>query len=323
VIYEDRPELLDPFLIGLAIVPLVALTSLRQAAMQGLGRVVLGRIPDTLLAPALFILGAGVLPPLIGVVATPSSAIGIQVISLFLTFVVGATLLQHALPRRIREVPAVYDIPSWRRSAAPLVLLNVVAAANAQVGTILLSAVARPSDAGTFNVALRVTTLVSFVMVAAMYPLSPLVARLYAANELARMQRLIIGAARGVLFVSVPVALILVVFPAQILSVFGPGFSDGAGAVRIMVIGDLVNVLTGFGGVALVMSGRESDLARSVLIGAVLNVGIVGILVPLYGIAGAAIAAAIALAASNIAMTWLAWRGLGVWAAVLPNPIRR
>jgi O-antigen/teichoic acid export membrane protein len=90
-----------------------------------------------------------------------------------------------------------------------------------------------------------------------------------------------------------------------------------------MVVGDLVNVLTGFGGVVLVMCGRESDLARSVLLGAVLNAGLTGLLVPSYGITGAAIAAATALAASNVAMTWLAWRRLGVWAAVLSVPLRR
>jgi O-antigen/teichoic acid export membrane protein len=133
-----------------------------------------------------------------------------------------------------------------------------------------------------------------------------------------RLQRLIVRAARGVLFVSIPVALVLVVFPTQILSLFGGGFAEGATPIRIMVAGDLVNVLTGFGGVVLVMCGRESDLARSVLLGGVLNVGLAALLIPSFGITGAAVAAATALAASNAAMTWFAWRRLGIWAAVVP-----
>ena len=54
-IYSDEPELLHPFWIALLLVPLISLTSLRQAAMQGLGRVVLGRVPETVVWPAIFI----------------------------------------------------------------------------------------------------------------------------------------------------------------------------------------------------------------------------------------------------------------------------
>ncbi len=35
-----------PFVIGMLLVPLIALTRLRQAAMNGIGRVVLGQTPE-------------------------------------------------------------------------------------------------------------------------------------------------------------------------------------------------------------------------------------------------------------------------------------
>jgi O-antigen/teichoic acid export membrane protein len=320
ITYAGRPELLHPFLVALALVPLTAFTSLRQAAMQGLGRVVAGRIPETVLVPALFI-GATLLAKASGYISlTPAKVTMLQVLATCGGFVVGAFLLRRSLPAAAKVATRLQDRNAWRRSARSLVVLNVVGVAGAQVGTIMLGALATPEDAGVYNVALRVTTFISFVMVAATYALSPAVARLHVEGDTAGMQRITIRAARLVLLASIPVALVLIVFAEPILSLFGPDFTAGSTAVRILAVGDLVNVLTGFGGVALVMSGFERELALSVGVGAVCSVGLTAALVPVWGVNGAAVATATALAVSNVAMTWLAWRRLGVWTAVLAMP---
>ena len=154
-------------------------------------------------------------------------------------------------------------------------------------------------------------------MLAATYPLMPVVARLYTTGDIERLQQLVVRAARGVLLFALPTGLVLVVFAPAILELFGSGFDDGATAVRILAIGELVNVLTGFGGVVLVMTGRERDLALCVGIGAALNLGLSAALIPLIGLDGAAIGTATGLACANLLMAWLAWRRVGVWAAVV------
>ncbi len=85
--------------------------------------------------------------------------------------------------------------------------------------------------------------------------------------------------------------------------------------MRILAIGEVVNVVTGFGAVVLLMSGRESDLTRCVAVGAVLNLGLTVALIPVMGIEGAAIGTATGLACANLLMTSLAWRRLGIWTA--------
>jgi O-antigen/teichoic acid export membrane protein len=314
-IYHGRPALFHSFLVALALIPLIALTSLRQAAMQGLGRVVLGRLPETVLTPAIFIGAVAGADALTHV--TAASALVFQVGAALVGFALGAWFLRRTLPARVRTAARESASDSWRRSALALVFLNVVMAANAQVGTIMLGVLSGGRDAGVFNVAFRVTIFISFVLLAASYPLSPTVARLHAAGERAQIQRTVVRAARLVLLVSIPVALVLVVFAPEVLSVFGRDFSEGATAVRILAVGDLVNVVTGYGGLVLVMSGRESDLARSMALGAVLNVGLAAVLIPPFGVDGAAVATAASLAVSNLAMTWLSWRQLGIWAAVV------
>jgi O-antigen/teichoic acid export membrane protein len=317
LIYGQEPELLYPFWIALLLVPLIALTSIRQAAMQGLGRVVLGRIPETLVMPALFICLAAAAASALDDDFTAVWATALQVAATLCAFGMGVLLLRRSIPTAVRGATPEYEMASWRRSGLSLVALNVVMAANAQVGTILLGALNGAADAGVFNVASRTTTFISFIMLAATYPLMPLVARLYAAGELRELQHIVVRTARVVLLFAAPTGLVLVIFGPTILSLFGAGFGDGATAVRILAIGELVNVLTGFGGLVLVMTGHEKDLARSVALGAVLNLGLTVLLIPIVGIDGAAIGTATGLVCSNLLMTWLAWRRIGVWPAVV------
>ena len=316
LIYRDRPALLQPFLIALLLVPLIPLASLRQAAMQGLGRVVLGRTPDTAIAPTLFIVAIVVAGSALGDRFTATWATGLQVAATACALVLGIVLLRRTLPRSVLRAAPEYEMQSWRRSGASLILLNVVLAASAQVGTIMLGALTTAGDAGVFDAAVRTTRLISFVMLAASYPLMPLVARLHASHEREHLQRTVIRTARGVLLVAVPTGTVVVVFAPVILRVFGAEFDEGATAMRILALGEVANVLTGFGGLVLVMSGRESDLARCVALGAVVNIGLSALLIPTLDVNGAAIATATAMTLSNTAMSLLAWRRLGVWTPV-------
>jgi O-antigen/teichoic acid export membrane protein len=316
LLYRHRAELFHPYLVGLALIPLIALTSLRQAAMQGLGRVVLGRFPETMLTPAVFIAILVGADALVSRRLTAAWAIGFQVGATLAGFALGARLLRRSLPSAVHASAPMFASRSWRRSTVSLLALNVVMAANAQVGTIMLAAVSGGRDAAVFNVAFRVTIFISFILLASSYPLGPIVARLHAAGERLEIERVVVRAARLVLLVSIPIALVLVVFAPTVLGLFGHDFSHGATTVRILAIGDVVNVLTGYGGLVLVMSGRESDLARSIALGAVLNLGLAAALIPPLGVSGAGIAAAASLAVSNVVMTWYAWRKLGIWTGI-------
>jgi O-antigen/teichoic acid export membrane protein len=155
-------------------------------------------------------------------------------------------------------------------------------------------------------------------MLAATYPLMPRVARLHAAGDLTGLNRLVVRTARGVLFFAVPTGLVLIVFAPQILGLFGQDFGGGSSAIRILAIGEVANVLTGYGGLVLVMTGYEKDLTRCAGLGAALNLCLSAALIPQFDVPGAAVATATGVTLSNILMMWLAWRRLRIWTGVVP-----
>lgn len=316
LIYHTNSAVLYPVWASLGLVPVIALTSLSRAAMQGLRRVVLGRIPETAESLVFIVLAASVGHLYGGFSATWAAFL--LVCAGLAAFGLGAFFLRQSLPAPARTAERKYDSRVWRRSGAPLMFLSLVLAGGGQIGTILLSVLATPADAGVFNVAARTTTLISFIMLAASYPLMPAVARLHVAADAEAIQRVVVRVARGVLVFAVPTALVLVVFGPTILRLFGTGFGGGETAIRIMAIGEVVNVLTGYGGLVLVMTGHERDLTRSVVYGTVANLALSAVLIPAFGINGAAVATATGVAATNIWVTWLAWQRLRVWTALLP-----
>lgn len=316
IIKRGDQALLEPYLIGLLLVPIVALTTVRQSALQGLGRVVLGRVPETLIAPGLFL--AFVVGTHIATGSmTASWAIALNVGASCVALGTGALILRHSLPIAARQARRVYEMRVWAPSALRLLVASVLMALTSQLGTILLGVLGAPSDAGVFNVAQRASAFVSFVALATSYPLMPLVARLHATNESEETQRVLTRSARVVLACSVPVAAALIVFAGPVMGLFGGGFGVGAEAMQILVIGELAGILAGFGGLTLVMTGNERHLAWAVTVRAGTAFPLMLVLIPLWGVLGAAVASAAGAILSNIFISWTVWRRLGIYAPAI------
>lgn len=311
--HRSEPELVRPFWIGLLLVPVIALTALRQAAMQGLGRVVVGRLPETIVAPALFIALVGGAALATGSLS-PASAVALQVVATAFAFVFGAYLLRGTLPAASRLVPPAYHTGDWARSALPLFAMSAVTAVNAQVGTIFLGALAGPDEAGIYGVASRVAVLASFVALAATYPLMPAAARVHATHGRDELQQLVGRSGRVVAIVSIPLVVGLALLAEPCLRLFGGHFEQGANALRLMVLGEGVKVLLGFGGLALVMSGREGQLTKAVAVGSAATLVLNPVLIPFLGVEGAAVATTAGAALTAAVAAVLAWTRLGIFA---------
>ena len=124
---------------------------------------------------------------------------------------------------------------------------------------------------------------------------------------------------------TIPLLLVLLVVPGLVLQVFGTEFAEGSTALRILLIGQFVNVAVGSVGFILIMVGRTGwDLAVYAASFAI-DVGLALALAPVFGANGAAAAQSTALVVANVARLWLVWRFVGIqpftrWYAKLAIP---
>ncbi len=300
-------ELHRPTLLAVVLVPVVAITAARQGAMQGFGRVVLGRVPEAVVAPSLLLALCGVLFAARGHDFTATDAVAAAIVSFAVAAAIGALFLRRTLPAAVRQSTPIFQTELWLRLAVPLLALTIVQTLYAQSPTVLLGALGTSEDVGVYSVAAKVAGLLSFLLVAMMPALMPVVAELYARGDRDELQRVLTRSARIVLLASVPIAIVAIVFAGPILGIFGSSFEDGATALRILALGHIVNVCAGFPGIALPMIG-DMRAANTVMASAALaNVALSVALIPPFGASGAAAAMAVSLAASNVGLAGALW----------------
>lgn len=286
-------EEVNTMLWGLALLPLLALGGVRGAALRGLRRVTEGQVPEFILVPGLTLAFVG------GYVALrqplpPSTSMALRAIASLLAFAVGVLLLARALPAAYRRSPAQYEGHRWLRSAVPLSLTGGVRVLHVQTGIIALSVFRSAEETGFFRVASQGAMLVTFALAAISMVIGPQIARLYAAGDYRRLQRLATTSTRLLLLAGLPVALLLIVFGERILGfVFGVAYRPSSGALAVLCLGQLFHAATGTVGLFLNMTGHEIDTVAVTVITTVLNVTLTFALVPSYGVVGAALAFAL------------------------------
>jgi O-antigen/teichoic acid export membrane protein len=120
------------------------------------------------------------------------------------------------------------------------------------------------------------------------------------------------------LLAAAPVVTLMVCFPHWLMWLFGDEFVAGAPLLRILAIGQFINVATGSVGYLLMMTGHEKDMRNSLLVVAPCSILLSLWLIPLYGATGAAVATALAIAGQNLlAVFWvrrrLGFNTLAIW----------
>ena len=99
---------------------------------------------------------------------------------------------------------------------------------------------------------------------------------------------------------NLPLFLALVLFPEALLSLFGPEFREGVTALTILAFANIINAATGASGAVLDMTGHSVVKLINASVAVVLAVGLNLLLIPTYGLVGAAISVLASSAAVNL-----------------------
>jgi len=311
------PMMLTAFWLALTILPLGAVNGLRSTTLRGLGYVVLGQLPGSLIRPFSFLALVVTTYLLLGNRFNSSWAVGMQVGAAAIALGFGMFMLARHMPEAMKDTPPEYDSRAWIRSALPFLFIGGMQLINNQTDIVMLGALQGAEVVGIYRVATRAAQLVVFILTAANTVLQPTIAKLYAVRDMQRLQRVVTKSARVVLLISVPIAIVLIVFGRWILLIFGQDFTKGAMALAILSLGQLVNAAMGSVGLILNMTGNERDTARGVAIAAVVNVALNAILIPLWGMNGAATATATSLVVWNLILAVQVVRRLGIYPTAL------
>jgi len=197
------------------------------------------------------------------------------------------------------------------QSCFPLLIVNVMNQVVLWSGQLIAGAWVSPEELAQLSVAIRVSMLSSFVLMAVNFVVAPRYAAMYADGDLLKLERMARLSVRIMVMLVSPVVVILFLFPGHVMGLFGEGFAEGSYLLQILIVGQFINVATGSVGYLLSMSGHEKDLRNMRLVLGPFSICLALVLVPAYGVTGCAIATAFSVALQNLILVWYVKKRLG------------
>ncbi len=305
--------LLHTFWLALLGFPAGVLLILGISIMRGLHRVVLAQVPQNLAGPAVLLGMVLLARGLLAGPLQPTHVAAIQVVTSWLTLALGSWLLIRSLPRQLKLAEPTFESRHWLRAATPLLFITLLWFLSGQTDLLMLGALRSAREVGLYTSAVRLSAFVSSPLLVANLALAPIIAQLHSTGQLDRLQRGLVKTARVVTAISLPVALVLMVLAAPALRLFGSEYQVARNALRVLVLGHVVNVLSGSVGQVLMMTGHGRDAATGLALGSAANVALNAALIPTWGIEGAALSSALSTTIWNVFLVWRARRRLNVW----------
>ena len=179
--------------------------------------------------------------------------------------------------------------------------------------TVMLGIWTASDQVALYSTAARLAVLVSFPLVAISTISSPMLAGLHAAGDHANLQHVARATTVIALMIALPAAALFWLYPQYPLLIFGRDFVPASTTLAILALGHCINVATGPVGNLLMLTGHEKLMRNNIAASSALNVLLNMVLIPSFGIAGAAAATAFSLAIMNVTSLLLAYRELGVF----------
>ena len=196
------------------------------------------------------------------------------------------------------------DLPAWgalMRRAAPMAITAVMATVYLNIDIVMLGFLDSQRAVGLYAGAGRLYAIVCVVGGLLVAAFLPTLATLYGRSEAMRAQYRTF--ALTMLFVGLPAAAIVAGFaPAAIRLLLGVAFADAATVLVILMAAAALNYANQVGTATLLSWNRERAQMYVQVAGAVLNVGLNVVLIPVYGLIGAAVATVASEAAVCIAL---------------------
>lgn len=140
----------------------------------------------------------------------------------------------------------------------------------------------------------------------------------HANKNMPELKKSIYNASRLSFLFTTPLIIFLFVFMDPVLGLFGEEFRAAKLPLAVLLISQYFNALTGPTDQILNMTDNQSILKNINFIAIISNIGLNFILIPYYGILGAAIATGVSNVFMNLSCTFYIWKRLGIISFYLP-----
>jgi O-antigen/teichoic acid export membrane protein len=169
-----------------------------------------------------------------------------------------------------------------------------------RVDIVLVAIMRGPVDAAIYTAATRFLVVGQWGSLAVNQAAQPRFTEFFSVNDLRAANMIYQATTAWLVLMTWPLYLLAVVYGPELLALFGRSYSAGDAVIVILGLSALLAQACGQVDMVLITSGRTSWSLANIVLTLGVNIGIDILLIPKYGIAGAAIGWAVAIAVNNL-----------------------
>ncbi|MBX3568787.1 MAG: lipopolysaccharide biosynthesis protein [Rhizobiaceae bacterium] len=299
-----------PFILGLFCLPMIALSDVLQGISRAHSWAVSALSPTYITRPVLILafmaaaLAAGYQP-------CAETALIATILATYTTTIVQLVSVTGRVDRRVEPGPRAYALKGWIAVSLPIFLVESFFFILTNADVLMVGAFMQPDDVAVYFATVKTLALVHFVYFAVKAGVAQRYAQ-FSHTDNARLAAFARETVAWTFWPSVVMALVVLVLGEPMLKLFGPGFEAGYPLLFLLVVGVVARASVGPCESLLTMSGNQNACALVYAATLTLNVGLSFMLIPQFGLWGAALATAAAMIFEAAALSWTAWRRLGI-----------
>ncbi|MGJ8572521.1 MAG: lipopolysaccharide biosynthesis protein [Hoeflea sp.] len=301
----------QPLFIGAFVLPMIALGDVLDGTARANGWPIHALSPTYIIRPLLilcFVAGA----IWIGRMADANTALIAALAATYLTtlaqFFVVTTRLQKRFPTQRIEI----HVKTWLMVAFPIFLIEGFYFMLTNADVIIVGIYLPPEKVAVYFAAAKTMALVHFVYFAVKAAAAQRFSTLVSGTDRTALATFARQTVQWTFWPSLLVGAMVIAAGPFLLSLFGPGFQEGHLIMVILFAGIIAKAMIGPGEVLLTMAGKLKICATVYAIALAANLGLNVLLIPLWGLHGAAAATAGAMIIEACLLHIIVRRQLGI-----------
>jgi O-antigen/teichoic acid export membrane protein len=300
-----------PFMIASLALAIFAVSSIQDSIARAFNRIDLALIPGYVVHP-LLIMGSMAALHLAGLPVTARDGLIAASAAFWLVVLTQGVLLDRSLARDVSPGARRYELMTWIRTSLPIFLVDSFFILLTYVDILVLQAFVGPAEVAVYYAATKTLVMISFVYFAVAAASAHRFSEYHVAGEREKLARFVGDTIRWTFWPSLALAIGLLLVGKPLLSLFGPGFSEGYPLIFVLVIGLLARASVGPSERLLNMVGQQRACAMIYACAFVTNLVLCLVLIPRFGLNGAAASTATAIAVESTLLFVITKRRLGL-----------
>ena len=302
---------LAPFILGFICLPMIALGNMLDGIARSRTWVMMALTPSYIVRPVLILLFM-IASHAAGLPSTASVALTVSIAATWITTAGQLLTVGRSLQKDIPAGPRDQRMGEWMKVALPIFLVEGFFFLLINVDVLMVGRALDPEHVAIYFAATKIMALAHFVYFAVKASVAQRYSDLLHGGNRTEFASFAEASVRWTFWPTLFLGIFVLVIGYPLLRLFGPAFTEGYPLLFILIVGVVARASVGPAESLLNMSGKQNICALLYALTLGVNVALNLILIPKFGLVGAAISTAFAMLMEAALLSTAVFRSLHI-----------